>query len=89
MIHSIQSRSRYLLGALALGTLMLPALAHAEYDGLPCTFIWNPDITEMVDTTPFKKDGPYRIGFANASQADLWLVTFARASSIRPRSAST
>ncbi|WP_323033997.1 ABC transporter permease [Paracoccus sp. (in: a-proteobacteria)] len=32
----------------------------------------------MVGTTPFKKDGPYRIGFANASLADLWLVTFAQ-----------
>lgn len=78
MKHSILTRSRSLLGALALGTTMLPALAHAEYEGLPRTFIWNPGTTEMVGTSEFKKDGPYRIGFANASQADLWLVTFAQ-----------
>lgn len=78
MIHSILSRSRSLMGALALGTMMVPSLAHAEYEGLPRTFIWNPGTTEMIDTSEFKKDGPYRIGFANASQADLWLVTFAQ-----------
>lgn len=32
----------------------------------------------MVDTAEYKKDGPYTIGFSNASQADLWLVTFSQ-----------
>lgn len=64
--------------ALAFGLVLIPFAAAAEYDGLPRTFIWNPGTTPMVDTSEFKKDGPYRIGFANASKADLWLVTFAQ-----------
>ncbi|MGA0539700.1 substrate-binding domain-containing protein [Neotabrizicola sp. VNH66] len=78
MKKTILSCSRRVIGALALGTMLAPVVAHAEYDGLPRTFIWNPGTTDMVDTSGFKKDGPYRIGFANASQADLWLVTFAQ-----------
>ena len=52
------------------------AKAAAGYDGLPRTFLWNPDFNDLVDTTKFKKKAPYTIGFSNASQADLWLVTF-------------
>ncbi len=54
----------------------LAAPSFAEYDGLPRTFLWNPGFTELVETEDFAKDGPYTIGFSNASQADLWLVTF-------------
>lgn len=60
--------------ALAIATAAGPALA--EYAGLPRTFLWNPDFNEMVDTSGFASEGPYTIGFSNASQADLWLVTF-------------
>ncbi len=58
--------------ALALATRQ----AWADYTGAPRTFLWNPAFNDMVDTAKFKKTGPYTIGFANASQADLWLVTF-------------
>ena len=50
--------------------------AWAQYQGSPRTFLWNPGFNEMVDTAKFKKEGPYTIGFANASQGDLWLVAF-------------
>lgn len=35
-----------------------------------------PAAAEMMDTTKFKKDPPFRIGFANAAKGDGWLVTF-------------
>lgn len=60
---------------LLLSLILFPVRAD-EYSGLPRTFLWNPDFNELVDTSKFKKDPPYRIGFSSASQADLWLVTF-------------
>jgi ribose transport system substrate-binding protein len=62
--------------ALAAAGLSLSGNALAQYNGAPRTFVWNPNFNEMVDTTKFKKPGPYVIGFSNASQGDLWLVTF-------------
>lgn len=55
---------------------LLTAAGMADYTGLPRTFLWNPNYNELVETADYKKDGPYTIGFSNASQADLWLVTF-------------
>lgn len=64
----------------ALGAVMIaaPALAVADdgYQGLPRTFLWNPNFNEVVDTSDYKAEGPFRIGFANASQGDGWLGTF-------------
>ena len=51
-----------------------PALA--EYLGAPRTFLWNPEFNALADTSAFKKDPPWRVGFANAAVNDLWLVTF-------------
>lgn len=66
--------------AVSAGIVAKPSIARAEasagYAGLPRTFLWNPGFNELVDTSAFKKEGPYTIGFSNASQADLWLVTF-------------
>lgn len=76
------------VGAPALAAV--PSLANAEtnasasaqagastgYEGLPRTFLWNPDFNTIVNTAEYKKEAPYTIGFSNASQADLWLVTF-------------
>ena len=79
---------RQALGSLVAGTaaltggLAIPAASPARaagmtgYAGLPRTFLWNPGFNALVDTAKFKKPGPYTIGFSNASQADLWLVTF-------------
>ena len=41
-------------------------------DGHAC----DPAPSDLVDTSKFKKEPPYRIGFSNAAQGDLWLVTF-------------
>ena len=67
------------LSTLALGAAMAvaPVLALAEgYDGLPRTFLWNPNFNEVVDTAEYAGDGPFTIGFSNASQGDGWLGTF-------------
>lgn len=65
-----------LAAAVVAPIVAAPTPAEAEYAGVPRTFMWNPEFNQIVDTGAFKKDGPYTIGFANASQADLWLVTF-------------
>ncbi len=65
-----------ILITLVAGLALTVSAAHAEYKGLPRTFLWNPSYNELVDTAQYKKEGPYTIGFSNASQADLWLVTF-------------
>jgi ribose transport system substrate-binding protein len=72
------SLSRRGFAALAGGSALAFATrpASADYLGLPRTFLWNPGFNDMVDTGKYKKAPPYTIGFANASQADLWLVTF-------------
>lgn len=64
------------LSAALLGGVLMATTVQAEYHGLPRTLMWNPDFNEIVSTEKFKKDGPYTIGFSNASQSDLWLVTF-------------
>lgn len=46
------------------------------YVGQSRTFIWNPEFNDVVDTTEYKKDAPFVIGFSNAGVADGWLVTF-------------
>jgi ribose transport system substrate-binding protein len=70
--------SRRCFSALAGGGALslIAGLARADYTGVPRTFLWNPNFNDLVDTAKYKKNGPYTIGFANASQADLWLVTF-------------
>ncbi len=70
--------SRRCFSALAGGGALslIAGFARADYTGVPRTFLWNPNFNDLVDTAKYKKNGPYTIGFANASQADLWLVTF-------------
>jgi ribose transport system substrate-binding protein len=63
-------------GAIAPASSARAAAAATGYSGLPRTFLWNPAFNALVDTAKLKKPGPYTIGFSNASQADLWLVTF-------------
>ena len=57
------------LGIFGLG------IAHAEYKGAPRTFLYNPAIDVCIkDTSAFKKDPPYVIGFSNAGLGDSWRV---------------
>jgi ribose transport system substrate-binding protein len=78
---------RSLGGACALGSAsLLAALTAASagggtyvYDGLARTFLWNATPNAVVDTTKYKKAGPYVIGFSNASVSNVWRVDFANA----------
>ncbi len=64
--------------ALAAALAIAPAVALADegYQGLPRTFLWNPNFNEVVDTSEFAGEGPFTVGFSNASQGDGWLGTF-------------
>lgn len=48
----------------------------AGYYGAPRTWMWNPNPNTMIDTSKWKKDGPYVIGFSNASISNAWRVAF-------------
>ena len=48
---------------------------HAEYKGAPRGFLFNPKIDVCFkDTTQYKKDPPYVIGYSNAGLGDSWRV---------------
>lgn len=44
------------------------------YNGIPRPNLWSPNDIEFTDTTQYKKDGPYKIGFSNAGLGDTWRV---------------
>lgn len=58
-----------------LCTVATGALADNTYTGAPRTFLFNPaqDVC-FKDTSQYKKDGPYTIGFSNAGLGDSWRV---------------
>lgn len=64
--------------AVSAATLLVAgAPAKAEeamqgYKGAPRTEIWSPVPLQYTDTTKYKKDGPYVIGFSNASVDNTW-----------------
>lgn len=60
----------------ALAVLPVSAFADDGYQGLPRTFLWNPNFNQVIETADYAGEGPYTIGFANASQGDGWLGTF-------------
>ena len=68
-------RTVILSGIAALAAMAIPALAGQPYTGAPRTYLYNPD-TEVCfkDTSQYKKDGPYTIGFSNAGLGDSWRV---------------
>lgn len=46
-----------------------------EYKGVPRTFLFNPSLDVCFkDTSQYKKDGPFVIGFSNAGLGDSWRV---------------
>ena len=49
------------------------------YRGVPRTFLWANDAIEFTDTSQYKKDPPYIIGFSNASVSNIWRVGMAHA----------
>jgi ribose transport system substrate-binding protein len=46
--------------------------ARSGYKGAPRTEIWSPVPLQYTDTTQYKKEGPYVIGFSNASVDNTW-----------------
>lgn len=44
------------------------------YKGASRTMLWGTAPTTIMDTTQYKKDGPYVIGFSNASISNSWRV---------------
>lgn len=62
-----------LCALLVLGTVF--SVRAEEYKGAPRTFLFNPALEVCFkDTTKYKKDGPYTIGFSNAGLGDSWRV---------------
>ncbi|WP_187432245.1 hypothetical protein ROLI_000170 [Roseobacter fucihabitans] len=59
--------------AATIGLVAGPILAEG-YEGVPRTFLWNPGTSEINDAAEFKKEGPYVIGFSNASISNPWRV---------------
>lgn len=63
--------------SLGIALALTPGFVFAQgYEGLPRTFLWNPNFNEVVDTSEYAGEGPFTIGFSNASQGDGWLGTF-------------
>jgi ribose transport system substrate-binding protein len=46
----------------------------AGYNGKPRALLWNTQDVTYVDTSKYKKPGPYVIGFSNASISNIWRV---------------
>ena len=66
-----------LVGAAGLAALAAPVLAQDAkfYNGAPRTYLYNPNTDVCFkDTTQYKKEGPYTIGFSNAGLGDSWRV---------------
>jgi len=59
--------------AATLGLFAGSAMADG-YQGVPRTFLWNPGASEIYDAAEYKKEGPYTIGFSNASISNPWRV---------------
>ena len=59
---------------LAAAGLFFAASASADYEGVPRTFLWNPGSVDIYDAAEHKKDGPYVVGFSNASLSNPWRV---------------
>jgi ribose transport system substrate-binding protein len=61
-----------------LAATAAPAMAQdaekSGYSGASRTLLWSTAPIEIVDTTQYKKDGPFVIGFSNASISNSWRV---------------
>lgn len=65
--------------AIAFVTMMIAPSAFAIMAGkrqFSRSWVWDDTLREMVDTSKYKKDPPYVIGFSNASVSNSWRVQF-------------
>lgn len=67
-------RIKSLAAAAALYGLSATSVMSDGYEGVPRTFLWNPGATEIFDAAEFAQEGPYTIGFSNASISNPWRV---------------
>ncbi|WP_244538073.1 ABC transporter substrate-binding protein [Mesorhizobium sp. YR577] len=58
----------------ASASALLAQEAKTGYQGASRTLLWSTTNIPFVDTTKFKKDGPYVVGFSNASISNSWRV---------------
>ena len=75
----LSTLTRPLLATLSLTALLATGAAHAQdrrdgYQGASRTFLFSPVGQDFSDTTKYKKQGPYTIGFSNASVSNIWRV---------------
>ncbi|SFU21977.1 ABC transporter substrate-binding protein [Mesorhizobium sp. YR577] len=69
--------SKIALPLLLSSTLATTAMAGSDnfYTGAPRTYLYNPAVDICFkDTSQYKKEGPYTIGFSNAGLGDSWRV---------------
>lgn len=86
-VHALTRRSMRVLAAGALLTTVAisanTGTAFADqvgnYTGAARTWLYNPVLNETVDASQYKKEGPYVIGFSNASVSNFWRVAFQHA----------
>lgn len=64
--------------ALAISLSLSAGAAFAQsadgYEGVPRTFLWNPGSVEIHDASEHAQEGPFTIGFSNASISNPWRV---------------
>jgi len=77
MIKVSRRLAMMMMGMVGAIALVAPSVAQDSkfYSGAPRTYLYNPQ-TEVCfkDTSKYKKDGPYTIGFSNAGLGDSWRV---------------
>lgn len=92
MAQSNQSRRDFFKNSVATGVGAIVATtasrgvaqanandAKSGYHGVPRPNLWSPNDIAYTDTSQYKKDGPYRIGFSNAGLGDTWRVVMLHA----------
>lgn len=68
-------RTFKIAAAVAAASIASTAFAGEAYKGAPRTYLYNPDVEVCFnDTSQYKKEGPYTIGFSNAGLGDSWRV---------------
>ena len=66
-----------LITILILSAFVFSALGSiAAAESFPRSWLWDTSALKMVDTSKFKKNPPYIIGFSNASVSNSWRVYF-------------
>jgi ribose transport system substrate-binding protein len=76
-MNMIKMKLGLLIGAAILAassSSLLADDAKTGYHGASRTMLWSTTPISVVDTSKYKKDGPYVIGFSNASISNSWRV---------------